>query len=236
MKIDDVRSLVKHKVLLAGASGTGKSHIALQTSFLFSSKGKKVSYIDPEFGTQKELSKLYNSGEISDKEIGNIDMVTPTSWDKFRDAIVSADGDLVVVDCISEAMRLFGDYLKNKFISQGYYVIGGKEVRIKDKDTFTVPWELTSRVYDKLLEVMYYLIREKKHVLITVHPIGGTTAREELQNSLMAKVDTVIELSAETSNGNLEFYGYVRKNRGGTAGVRIKNPGDAVVKMFEEVI
>jgi KaiC/GvpD/RAD55 family RecA-like ATPase len=223
-------------VILVGPYGSGKTHIALQVAFLFSRNGRTVTYIDPEFGCQKELDSLYESKKISDKDIENIDMKVATTWNSFSDVISNCDSDLTIVDCMSEVMRLFEDYLKEKYLTQGYYVVGGKEIKIKDKDVFTTPWELTSRVYDKLLEIMYFLVKHKKHVLTTIHPIGGTPAREELQNSLMAKVDTVIELENEISEGKMNFYGVIRKNRGGVSGVRIKNPGDAVLKMFEKVI
>jgi len=236
MKIEDVKKLVKHKVILVGPYGSGKTHIALQVAFLFSRKGRSVTYIDPEYGCQKEIIELYGKGLISDEEVEGVNLIVTPSWVEFIDAIEKSEDDLTIVDCMSEGMRLFSEYLKEKYLSQGHYIVGGKEIKVKDPDTFTVPWELTSRVYDKLLEVMYYMVKHKKHILVTTHPIGGTTAREELQNSLMAKVDTVIELESIVSEGKKEYFGLVRKNRGGKEGIRVRNPGDAILKMFEKVI
>jgi hypothetical protein len=236
MKIGDVKT--RNKVLLVGDSGTGKTHISLMVSFLFSKNGKKVVYIDPEDGAGREIKELYNSGKIGNEELESIEKIDAVNWEEFKDAIVKADGDLIVVDCMSEAMKQFENYLKQKFIGQGYYVVKDKEIKIKDESTFTVPWELVSRVYDKLLEVMYYLLRDKRdsHFIVTLHPIGGTTARDELQNSIMAKTDTVIELDSVVNEGRRSFIGVVRKNRGGVSAVRLKEPDKAVLKMFEKVL
>jgi len=74
MKADAVKKMVKNKVLLRGASGTGKTHNALQVSFLFSRSGKKVAYVDPEWGCQKEIA----STDVKDEDIANIDLYITT--------------------------------------------------------------------------------------------------------------------------------------------------------------
>jgi|Deesub1362A_J573_1020465.scaffolds.fasta_scaffold01419_17 KaiC/GvpD/RAD55 family RecA-like ATPase len=248
MKIDSIRRQLKYKVLLRGDTGTGKTHCALMVASKCSERGDKVIYIDPEYGTQKEIIALYESGKISDESLANITMVITPRYDGkvekvddgmyrggFRQAykkVIKSDADLIVLDSVNEVMELHRRYLEGKFISQGYYVIGEKVFNITDSDTFTLPWQSYNKLYDDLLKVIYDMVDLGYNFICTSHPIGDTKTRERLESSVFRKFDTIIDMGVEISNNEKRWYGIIRKNRGKDVYARIKEVDKLLVKMF----
>jgi len=119
VKVDAVKKMVKNKVLLYGDSGTGKTHCALKVAFLFSENGKKVCYVDPEFGTQREIVELAANGKIGDEHLENVTMFVTPRWKTknveekeegvvvggFTNVFEMLNGDLIVIDSMNELMR-----------------------------------------------------------------------------------------------------------------------------------
>ena len=250
VKVDSVKKMVKNKVLLRGDSGSGKTHCALKVSFLFSENGKRVCYVDPEWGCQKEIVELVNSGEIGEEQLENIEIYVTPKWktDKvievdegvylggFVNVFDELDGDLVVIDSMSELMAIHKRYLEQKFIAQGYYIPKEKEVEIKDPDTFTLPFQHYTKIYDELVGMVYKLLMRRGHVLCTVHPIGDSDSRKRVEQNIDRKFDTIIELHTTVEDNKKVWYGIVRKNRGKDVVARIGNVDEKLVEMFRKVI
>lgn len=235
MKIDEVRKNVKNKLLLTGKTGTGKTHLSLHVAFMFSREGKKVVYIDPEYGTQKEVDSLYSSEDIEDGDIENIDLkVTPT-WLEYLDAVENADCDLLVLE-MSDAMRLHRRYLENKIKDEGGYIIEKNRIPVKDKETFTLPYNFYPKIYNVAVNTMYHLVEQPYHFIVTLTPVKGTEAKEEFMNFIMMKADTVIDLEKGIQGNQVQYTGTVVKNRGGTSNVVIGNPEEPVLGMFRKVL
>jgi archaellum biogenesis ATPase FlaH len=248
MKAEAVKKLVKSKVLLRGASGTGKTHNALQVSFLFSRSGKKVAYIDPEWGCQKEIA----STEVKEEDIANIDMFITTEWKKtlqqvdegvYTGGFLNAMGvihggnyDLIVIDSMNEIMAIHKKYLEEKFVAQGYYIPRENIVEIKDPDTFTLPFQFYNKIYDEMLSVIYDLLQTNSHMLCTMHPIGDTDTRKRVQSEIDRKFDTIIELYVTVEGNKKVWYGEVVKNRGKDIAVRITDVDKKLVDMFSKVL
>jgi len=250
MKVESIKKMVKNKVLLKGETGTGKTHCALMVSFLFSERGKRVCYVDPEWGCQKEITELVSSGAIGEEHLENIELYVTPKWKTgsvreveegvfiggFVDVFERLDGDLVVVDSMSELMRIHKDYLEQKFIAQGYYVPRENKVMIKDPDTFTLPFQHYSKIYDDLVGMIYRLMAGRSHILCTMHPIGDTDSRKKVERDIDRKFDTIIECGVTVSDNKKQWYGIVKKNRGKDVLARIGGVDKKLVEMFEKVL
>ena len=252
MKVDSLKKKVKNKVLLRGESGTGKTHCALRVSFLFSESGKRVCYVDPEWGCQKEILELYNAGAISDEHIENIEIYITPKWKSEKEEVRELDegvylggfvnvfdrldGDLIVIDSMSELMNIHKRYLEQKFISQGYYIPKEKEVEIKDPDTFTLPFQHYTKIYDELVGMVYKLLMRRGHMLCTMHPIGDSDSRKRVEQNIDRKFDTIIELYSTVENNEKTWFGIVKKNRGKDVVARISKVDEKLVEMFRKVI
>jgi len=248
MKADVVKKMVKNKVLLRGASGTGKTHNALQVSFLFSRSGKKVAYVDPEWGCQKEIASI----DVRDEDIANIDLYITTEWKKtlqqvgdgvYIGGFVNAMGkiaensyDLVVIDSMNEIMAIHKKYLEDKFIAQGFYIPKENVVEIKDPDTFSLPFQFYNKIYDEMLSVIYDMLQTNSHMLCTMHPIGDTDTKKRVQSEIDRKFDTIIELSVTIEENRKVWYGVVVKNRGKDIVVRIADVDRKLLDMFSKVL
>lgn len=250
MKVDSIRKMVKNKVLLRGESGSGKTHCALQVAFLFSRNGKKVTYVDPEWGCQKEIVELMSAGVISEADIENIELYVTAKWKTdevreidegvyfggFVDVFDRLDGDLIVIDSMSELMAIHKNYLEQKFISQGYYIPRENPVEIKDPDVFTLPFQSYTKIYDELVGMVYKLLMSRGHIVCTMHPIGDSESRKRVEQNIERKFDTIIDLYTTVEEGKKKWYGIVKKNRGKDLVARIGNVDSKLVEMFEKVM
>jgi len=250
VKVDAVRKMVKNKVLLRGDSGSGKTHCALQVSFLFSEYGKRVCYVDPEWGCQKEIVELLVAGVIGEEHVENIEIYVTPRWRSedvkeldegvylggFVNVFDMLDGDLIVIDSMSELMAIHKRYLEQKFISQGYYIPKEKEVEIKDPDTFTLPFQHYTKIYDELVGMVYKLLMRRGHMLCTMHPIGDSDSRRRVEQNIDRKFDTIIELHTTVEDNKKTWFGIVRKNRGKDVVARISNVDEKLVEMFRKVL
>jgi archaellum biogenesis ATPase FlaH len=248
MKADAIKKMVKNKVLLRGASGTGKTHNALQVSFLFSRSGKKVAYVDPEWGCQKEIA----STDVKDEDIANIDLYITTEWKRtlhqagdgiYIGGFVNAMGkiaegnyDLVIIDSMNEIMAIHKKYLEDKFIAQGFYIPKENVVEIKDPDTFSLPFQFYNKIYDEMLSVIYDMLQTNSHMLCTMHPIGDTDTKKRVQSEIDRKFDTIIELGVTIEENKKVWYGVVVKNRGKDIVVRIADVDKKLIDMFSRVL
>jgi len=242
--------MVKNKVLLRGESGSGKTHSALMVSFLFSEHGKRVTYVDPEWGCQKEIAELAAEGKIGPEHVENIELYVTPKWKVgevkeldegvyvggFVDVFDRLDGDLIVVDSMSELMKIHKAYLVQKFIAQGYYIPKENPVEIKDPDVFDLPFQHYSKIYDELVGLVYKLLMRRGHVICTMHPIGDTESRKRVEHDIERKFDTVIDTHVTTVDNKKEWYGIVRKNRGKDVVARISKVDEKLVEMFRRVI
>ena len=121
MKYEELNKYIKEKVLFIGNSGVGKTYQCVQTAKFLAENGKKVIFIDPEFGAERELRNL--GKEWFDKYGDNLELLVTPDWKSFRQAALDETECFIkIIDGIKEAMELFKDYLEQKFIAQGYYL------------------------------------------------------------------------------------------------------------------
>jgi len=210
VKREELRKLIKEKILLYGDTDTGKTFASAKLAAFLVENNKKVIFIDPEFGSQRELDLL------SDDILEGIDLRVVRTYPEFRDACMEdSDCFLKVIDGLSEGMELHKRFLEDRFIAQGSYTVKDKTFKIEDIETFSLPWQTYAKLYSDLKGVVYKAIQHKYHFLMTMHPLKTTESRIELTQSIFRKMDTVLELRRdETSEGGVNRYGVIKKNRG----------------------
>lgn len=222
VKRTELEAKIKEKILLMGDSGVGKTYTCTKIAKLVAGAGKKVVYIDPEYGAERELEGL------TDAELEMIELKIVPRWEMIKPAIEANDDCfLKIVDGISEVFDASMHYLEQRFLAQGKYVVGDKEQVIHDKETFVLPFVSYPKVYEDVKIACTKLIEQKPHILCTAHPFGSSDARQRLAESIYRRFDTVLDLRIQTTSIPVPSSSYValcKKHRGAKVG------GGAVVK------
>jgi len=213
VKREELEQMIKEKILLIGDSGTGKTYTSVKVAEFVAEAGRKVVYIDPDVGAERELELL------SDEALENIELKVTTDWLSTKHAIMSEDACfLKVLDGLGSVFEQAKVYLVDRFLAQRYYVVGDKELEIKHKETFTLPWASYPKVYDDVRMAVHNLcIKQKPHVICTMHAWGESEARQRLTEDIYRKFDTVIDLRRTPVSQPLPGIVYdavLRKHRG----------------------
>jgi hypothetical protein len=150
---EELRRKYKLKILLRGATGSGKTYTAVRVAGYVASKGWKVLYLDHERGSSEELEKL------EDKLLENIIHEDFRNYKQIMDFIKKYTTEykdklkLIVIDpmYLIEMTRLSA---RDAFLDQGYYWIGEKKVDIDNKETFDLRgfmYQVATTYQNKLL-------------------------------------------------------------------------------------
>ena len=202
--------------MFIGDVGTGKTYQCVQAMKLLAENEKKVMFIDPEFGAEREFLNL--GKEWWDTYGDNIILKVTPSWKDFKNACLDKETKvfLKIIDGFREGMNLYRKFLEDKYKSKGYYIIGDKQFEIKDPDAWKLPWNLYPVVYDAIRDLIYELLKTEyeHHLLATAHHFGETDARERLKEDVFGKFDTVIELKASKTGDTPTWWAIIHKNRG----------------------
>lgn len=212
VKRSELEAKIKEKILLSGNSGSGKTYTAVKIAKLVAETGRKVTFIDPEHGAERELELL------SDEVLENIDLKITPRWEMLRSAIESKDDAfLKILDGLSEVFELCKHFLEQRYISRGKYIAGEKEISITDPQVFVLPWVGYPKVYSEVLASCRKLVEQKPHMVVTMHDFGETDARRRLTENVYRKFDTVLELKVQTATLPVPMASYMaqcRKHRG----------------------
>lgn len=232
MKRDDLKSNIKEKMLFEGMSATGKTHLLLIIAAIYAIAGKKVLYVDPEGGTDKEKSKIL--GKLTDRELENIELIQATNIEMYRKYMVGWTEEKIigpqkivtkhgldecqakVCDGLGVQIEQYKTRLSRRFQEQGYYEIGGKRFDIKDKETFVLPYQFYGKLYDQLKEALVIMLDHNYDIFASIHPLKQTDSQQELKQQIYQKFDSVTELHKQLDpiGGFPKWSGKVIKNRG----------------------
>lgn len=245
VKRSELEAKIKEKILLIGDSGKGKTYSAVKVAKYVAEQGKKVVFIDPEYGCEREMEQL------SDAVLENIELRVTPNWLDTKAALEKSDSDcfLKVLDGLGDIFEQNMNYLGERFLNQGYYVAGDSEKEIKHKETFVFPWSAYPKVYDTVRKVTRLLcITQTPHIICTMHSLGEAETRQRLTEDIYRKFDTTItlrcELVEETDKvtqkpiSKFEYQAILSKHRGRpiTAIARLDNHVGQLQKLFAKRI
>lgn len=228
MKREELHKNVREKFLFIGKVSVGKTYLALLIAKLYAINDKKVLFIDPEDGTQRELEKgIFD--DLPDKELSNIEIIHANDSDTYLKYVngwseekqigsqvikteFATNYDLKICDGLITEMEMYKFRLIQKFIKQKYYVIGDKQFPINNPDLFTLPYQLYNKLYDQLKDVISAMMEHKYDIICTTHPFKETEAQQMLEQSIFGKFDSVIEFHKILKpNGNPKWDGIIEK-------------------------
>ncbi len=232
MKREDLKKNIKEKMLFEGPTATGKTHTLLIISAIYAIAGKKVLYIDPEGGTDKEKWKVFN--KLTDRQLENIELIQATNIEIYLKYMIGwteektigtqktiiqhglDDCDVKICDGLGNEIEQYKTQLSRKFQDQGYYEIGGKQFNIMNKETFVLPYQFYGKLYDQIKESLVVMLNHKYDIFASIHPLKQTDSQMELQQQIYQKFDSVTSLHKQLNpiNGCPRWTGKIIKNRG----------------------
>lgn len=192
---------------------------------------KKVLYIDPEHGSDRELEKMFS--DLTDEELGRIELVHATNIETYlkymlKDGLKKSmagtqtvafphgvDYDLKVCDGITTEIELYKTRLTQRFVKQGYYMLGERQFSIPNPDVFVLPFQFYAKLYDQIKEALVIMLDHKYDVIATMHPLKNTDSQKDLEQSIYQKFDSVIKLNKLVLPSGMPQWGAnIIKNRG----------------------
>jgi len=232
VKREELLSKIKEKILLIGDTGVGKTYTAVRIAEYVASHGKPVVFIDPERGAERELELL------DDNALEHIELRDCPDWESLKRAIWSRDDGafLKILDGLSEAFIASRLWLEDRYIAHGKYMVGEAEVEIKDREVFTLPWQGYPKVYDAIRKICHELVRQRPHILVTMHSFGTTATKESLEADVFRKFDTILELRRRVSQTPpaIVYDAVLKKHRGRPFEAYVAFSGyvDKLIKLF----
>jgi len=211
VKKEELMKKIKEKILLRGQTGVGKTYTAVRLAEFVASRGYKVVYIDPEWGAERELELL------DDEVLENIELRIVPEWKSFKYECLKNDTCfLKVVDGLSEGFELALRFLEERYERLGYYVVQDKEIQIRDRDSFVLPYMAYPKVYSGVKEIVHNLVKHSYHIICTAHPFKETATQQALEQAIFRKFDTIIDLEKRESMTppSIEYVAFLKKHRG----------------------
>ena len=230
MKIEDLEKNIKEKMIFEGKSGTGKTNLCLKITKIYAMNKKRVLYIDPQHGTDRDSKKIF--GDLSANELENIELIHATNIDTYikymygwtEDKSIGPQKnivqyglnyDLKICDGLGSEIELYKAKLSRDFQNQGFYEISGRRFDITNKSTWVLPYQFYGKLYDQIKEAIIIMLDHKYDLITTLHPLKQTDAQQALQESFYGEFDSVVRLNKLLlPNGNPMWNATIVKNRG----------------------
>lgn len=250
MKKEDIGKNVKEKFLFEGLTSSGKTNISLKIAKLYLLNDKRVVFIDPEHGADRDIEVLFN--DLTDEQLERFELISATNietylkymlgWTEERrtanELIKIEHGlncDLKVCDGLVAEIGLYKARLTQKFLKQGYYTIGDKNFTISNPETFVLPYNFYGKLYDQIVEALIVMMDHKYDIICTTHPFKETESQQALEQIIYAKFDSVIRLNKLTlTMGTPKWTATIIKNRGKEAPnkTNVLDTVDPILKYF----
>ena len=204
---DELRRKHKLKIMVRGATGTGKTMTCVKMAEYVASKGWKVLYLDHERGSSEELEKL------DDRIIENIIHEDFRNYKQIMDLIEKHKNEqkdklkLIIIDPLHlvEMTRLSA---RDAFLDQGYYYIGEKKVDIDNKATFDLRGFMYQVATTYQMKLLDEIVSCEQDIVCTLM----TPNKHETEYD--GKFSIVIELFSAWVGNKIFYKGIPKKFRG----------------------
>jgi len=205
---EELHAKKRHRYMLQGAVGSGKSYTLVLLAKRYVEQGKKVFYIDyRDIGAVDELFKL-------DEEIlADITHVAPMEYSDLISLKIPQDIGLIIFDAMHHLHFRARKYVVEKYVEHGSYKVGGKETKIEDPDTFDLGtlggygagWSAANLREDDVIDK---ILNAPCDVAIGVIPDPPKDKGVAFTEVLAASFDNIISLSYRDSDEGLREWFY----------------------------
>jgi energy-coupling factor transporter ATP-binding protein EcfA2 len=128
---DELKAKKRHRYMLQGPVGSGKSYTLVLLAKRYAEQGKHVFYIDfRDIGSADELMKL------DENVLSHITYKTPQEYGDLLRLNIPTDVGLIVFDAMHHLRFRARKYIREQYIKQERYTSGGAVTKIEDTDTF----------------------------------------------------------------------------------------------------
>lgn len=212
---DELKSKKRHRYMLRGDVGSGKTHSLVTLAKRYANEGKSVLFIDyKDIGATEELEKL------NDNLLALIDYETPSSYAELIKIHVHEHVKLIMVDAMHHLRFSARKHIRDQFIAQGHYTTGGKQISIEDTDTFDLGVLGYGAGYSaaniRENDFVDMLMNSGKDIAVSVIPERrGDDGRPTFTDILMANFDNIVDLSfRDNEDGKREWFYKLYRWRG----------------------
>lgn len=209
----ELRAKKRHRFMLRGEVGSGKTHCLVQLAKRYATEGKRVLFVDfKDVGATEELENL------DDTLLEVIDYETPGSYAELIKILTREDTKLIIVDALHHLRFTARKHIRDQFIEQGHYTTGGKEIRIEDIDTFDLGILGYGAGYSaaniRENDFIDMLMNSGKDIAISVIP-EPPGDRPTFTDIVMANFDNIVDLSfIDNEDGKREWNYRIYRWRG----------------------
>jgi hypothetical protein len=203
----------RHRYMLRGAVGSGKTHSLIMLAKRYLTEGKQVLFVDfKDVGATEELEKL--DSELLDL----LDYETPASYSDLVSMKMLENVKLIIIDALHHLRFTARKHIRDQFINQGHYTTGGKEIKIEDIDTFDLGILGYGAGYSaaniRENDIIDMLMNSGKDIAVSVIP-DPISDRPTFTDILMANFDNILDLSfKDNEDGKREWLYKVYRWRG----------------------
>ena len=223
----ELENMYKIKILLKGATGTGKTMTCVKIAKYVASHGYKVLFLDFERGSIDELLKL------DDDVLVNIVHKDFATYKELFDYIVeyhkNEEFKLIVIDQmpLKEIARLSA---RDVYVKQGFYYIGEKKKIIaeEEEDSFDLRGFMYQLPNTWLIKFMNDLVRCNQDLICTL------MTPNKYENEYDGKFSTIVEMFVTYVGQSIIWKAIPKKMRGIDLGgyPPIVNPWESLLIPF----
>jgi len=211
---DELKAKKRHRYMLQGPVGSGKSYTLVLLAKRYVEQGKHVFYIDfRDIGAADELMKL------DAKALANITYETPQEYGDLLRLNIPTDVGLIVFDAMHHLRFRARKYIREQYIKQERYTTGGSVTKIEDTDTFDLGVLGYGAGYSAANiregDILDKILNASCDVAISVIPDPPKDKGETFTEILAASFDNIITLSfRDTDDGTREWFYKLYRWRG----------------------
>ena len=203
----------RNRYMVLGEVGSGKTTTLVKLTKQYVNKQQKVLFID-----YKDIGATELLMNLTDDELKYIQYETPTNYTQLQNIDVLNDHKLIVIDAFHHLRFDCRKFIRDEYISQGYYTVNCKPVKINNLNTFSLSHIGYGGGYSEAKLRENYIIDKYincgKDVAISIIP-EDTSGKSIFADSLMANFDNIIEVSYTDDNTTGRTWNYrIRRWRG----------------------